>query len=40
MKNTLQEIYDGFAKTYETNRVLFDISEILNSFYSQLKGYN
>ena len=36
MKNTLQEIYDGFAKTYEENRGLFDISEILDSFYSQL----
>ena len=36
MKNTLQEIYNGFAKDYEENRGFFDISEILASFYSQL----
>ena len=36
MKHNLQEIYNGFAKTYEENRGFFDISEILNSFYSQL----
>ena len=36
MNNPLQEIYNGFAKTYEENRGFFDISEILNLFYSQL----
>lgn len=28
----LQEIYDGFAETYEENRGLFDMSEILLAF--------
>ncbi len=36
MKNSLQEIYDKFAQTYEMNRGLFDMSEVLNSFYSRL----
>ena len=36
MKNSLQDIYNGFAKSYEENRGFFDISEILDSFYSQL----
>lgn len=36
MKNSLQEIYNGFAKSYEKNRGFFDISEILDSFYLQL----
>ena len=35
MKTSLQETYDGFAKGYESSRVLFDISKILDSFYSQ-----
>jgi len=33
---SLQEIYDQFAETYEKNRGLFDMSEILNSFYNGL----
>lgn len=36
MKNTLQNIYDEFAATYEENRGLFDMSEVLDSFYSAL----
>ena len=36
MKNTLQEIYDKFATTYEKSRGLFDMSEVLNSFYRRL----
>ena len=36
MNKPLHEIYDGFAKTYEENRGFFDISEILDSFFSQL----
>lgn len=40
MKPTLQEIYNGFAKSYEKNRGFFDISEILNAFYSQLAQNN
>lgn len=37
MKSTLREIYDGFAKTYEENRGIFDMSEVLDSFYSKLE---
>jgi len=40
MKSTLREIYDGFAKTYEENRGLFDMSEVLDCFYSQLEPDN
>lgn len=36
MKKKLQEIYNGFAKSYEENRGFFNISEILDSFHSQL----
>lgn len=32
----LQEIYNGFAKTYEQNRGQFDMTEILATFSSQL----
>ncbi len=38
MKNTLQEIYDQFAATYDQSRNLFDMSEILNSFYGSLNA--
>lgn len=38
MKNSLQEIYDKFAQTYEENRGLFDMSEVLNSFYGRLNA--
>ena len=37
MKNTLQTIYDEFAITYEENRGIFDMSEVLDSFYSKLE---
>lgn len=36
MTINLQEIYDKFADTYEKNRGLFDMSEVLNSFYGRL----
>lgn len=36
MNMTLQEIYDGFADTYEENRNLFDMSEVFDSFYGRL----
>lgn len=36
MNNSLEEIYNDFADAYESSRGLFDISEILNSFYSLL----
>lgn len=36
VKNTLQEIYDQFAATYEKSRGLFDMSEVLNSFHGSL----
>jgi ubiquinone/menaquinone biosynthesis C-methylase UbiE len=32
----LREIYDGFAGTYEENRGLFDMMEVLNPFYECL----
>lgn len=34
MKTSLDKIYDKFAETYDKNRGLFDMSEILNSFGS------
>lgn len=37
MKNALQEIYDQFASTYEENRGLFDMSDILDAFYTKLE---
>ena len=36
MKDNLQKIYDEFAETYDSNRGIFDISDILDSFYTQL----
>ena len=40
MNNTLRKIYDAFAKTYEENRGQFDMSDILDGFYSTLKPEN
>ena len=37
MNNTLRKIYDAFAKTYEENRGQFDMSDVLDGFYSALK---
>jgi ubiquinone/menaquinone biosynthesis C-methylase UbiE len=34
--NNLQEIYNGFAHTYDENRDVFDVSEIFDSFYKRL----
>lgn len=36
MDKSLQKIYDGFAETYDQNRGLFDMRQILDSFYSRL----
>jgi len=36
MHDSLQNIYDGFAETYDRNRGLFDMTEILEFFYSRL----
>jgi len=36
MKNSLQEIYNTFANTYEENRGRFDMSEVLDTFFSKL----
>lgn len=30
---TLPEIYDGFAATYEQNRGMFDMTEVMDAFY-------
>jgi cyclopropane fatty-acyl-phospholipid synthase-like methyltransferase len=35
---SLQEIYDKFAATYEKSRGIFDMSEILDSFYGRLEA--
>jgi cyclopropane fatty-acyl-phospholipid synthase-like methyltransferase len=32
----LREIYDGFSETYEQNRGLFDMADVLNPFYKSL----
>ena len=37
MDNTLRKIYDGFAATYEENRGLFDMKEVIASFYARLE---
>lgn len=36
MRQQLQNIYDGFADTYDENRGLFDMTEVFDSFYSGL----
>ncbi|MCK5760998.1 MAG: class I SAM-dependent methyltransferase [Candidatus Delongbacteria bacterium] len=36
MKKNLQKIYDDFAETYDENRGLFDMTEVLESFYNHL----
>lgn len=36
MNPPLNEIYDQFADAYEANRGIFDLSQILNSFYTGL----
>ncbi len=38
MSDTLRDIYDAFAYAYETNRGAFDLSEVLDSFYSTLEA--
>ncbi len=40
MNNQLMEINDAFAKTYEENRGQFDMSDVLNGFYSTLNLKN
>jgi cyclopropane fatty-acyl-phospholipid synthase-like methyltransferase len=37
MNETLQQIYDRFADTYEENRGLFDMTEVFNSFNDKFK---
>lgn len=37
MSKTLQETYNNFADIYDVNRGAFDITEILNVFYSKLE---
>ncbi|MBN1327163.1 MAG: class I SAM-dependent methyltransferase [Candidatus Cloacimonetes bacterium] len=36
MESGIRKIYDNFALTYEANRCLFDMSEILKDFYATL----
>ena len=40
MKTSLSEIYDEFAKTYDENRGLFDLSKIFEEFYKNLNTEN
>ncbi len=37
MSTTLQDIYNGFAGTYEQNRGQFDMTEVLETFYQRVK---
>ena len=37
MKRSLREIYDSFAWTYDQNRGLFDMGEVLSQFYNFLE---
>ena len=37
MKRSLREIYDSFARTYDQNRGLFDMGEVLSQFYNFLE---
>lgn len=37
MQKTLREIYNGFASTYEQNRGLFDMTDVINQFYNALE---
>lgn len=39
MNINLQEIYNRFAVVYESNRDLFDVSEIFNQFYEELGSH-
>ena len=36
MERSLRDIYDGFAETYEANRGLFDMTDLLGPFYAGL----
>lgn len=36
MSNTLRQIYDGFADTYEANRGLFDMRPVFDDFWARL----
>lgn len=36
MLSDLQKIYDGFAETYEKNRHLFDMTDVIDDFYKNL----
>ena len=40
MNNQLRKIYDTFAKTYEENRGHFELSDVLDEFYSTLDPEN
>ena len=40
MNNQLMETYDAFAKTSEENRGQFDMSDVLDGFYSTLNLKN
>jgi len=39
MQNNLQKIYDHFAETYDKNRGLFDMTDVINDFYQRLPAH-
>ncbi len=39
MRNNLQNIYDHFAETYEKNRGLFDMTDVIDDFYKRLPDH-
>jgi SAM-dependent methyltransferase len=36
MQNDLRKIYDRFAETYDQNRGLFDMTDVIDDFYKRL----
>lgn len=40
MQNYLQKIYDRFAETYEKNRGMFDMTDVINDFYKRLPAHS
>ena len=38
MQNNLQKIYDHFAETYDKNRNLFDMTDVISDFAQRLPG--
>lgn len=39
MQDNLQKIYDHFAETYDKNRSLFDMTDVIDDFYQRLPAH-